>query len=258
MQYNHRMTEQQKLNSVADASSLRSLVAEILLLLDQEWQPSEWNPSKQPVDELVGTILSQNTSDTNTHRAFTSLKSAYPDWQSVIQANTGDVIETIRSGGLANQKAPRIQAVLREVVDEGDSDPNATLLARLERMSPSEAMNWLSSFNGIGPKTAACVLLFGVGQPVVPVDTHVHRVARRIGLIGPRVSAERAHEDLLDIVPDEDSYRFHMHLIHHGRRTCRSRVPSCNTCVLSGVCDYRRVETATELSAKQSQGERAS
>jgi endonuclease III len=234
------MIKQGDLNSNADAGARKMLVGEILTRLDQSWTPHAWRPRKKPVDELVGTILSQNTSDTNTSRAFNALKAAFADWHAVAEANPDEVISAIRSGGLAQQKGPRIQNALRQVLTPGDPDPNKTLNAKLADMSPDDAMKWLTGFPGIGPKTAACVLLFSVGHPVVPVDTHVHRVSKRIGLIGPRTSADRAHMELIDIVPDHDSYRFHMHLIHHGRRTCRSRSPKCDGCDLVDICDYGR------------------
>lgn len=232
------MTGKYKLNSRADLTARRALVTEILSRLDQLWRPSQWTPSNKPVDELVGTILSQNTSDVNTGRAFNSLRNAFTDWHSVASADTRDVVEAIRSGGLAQQKAPRIQEVLKQIIQSDDTDPNATLMDQLERMDPAEAMDWLTSFPGIGPKTAACVLMFAVGQPVVPVDTHVHRVSQRVGLISPKASADRAHVELIDIVEPEECYRFHMHLINHGRTICRARNPRCDDCTLADICDY--------------------
>jgi endonuclease III len=225
-------------NSRTNATARSALVAEILNRLDQTWTPSPWDPSHRPVDELVGTILSQNTSDVNTARAFTSLKSAFPDWHSVAIADTSDVIESIRSGGLAQQKGPRIQQVLKQILQPDDPDPDTTLYETLAGMEPKSAMEWLTNFPGVGPKTAACVLMFAVGKPVVPVDTHVHRVSRRIGLIAPKASADQAHVELIDIVEPEDSHRFHMHLIHHGRAICQARTPRCGECSLTDICDH--------------------
>lgn len=234
------MTETYKLNSRSNITMRRSLVTEIISRLDTSWTPSRWTPSQKPVDELVGTILSQNTSDVNTARAFDSLRQAFPDWKSVAAADTADVINSIRSGGLARQKAPRIQEALKQVMQSDDTDPNTTLNAKLEQMDPDLAMDWLTSIPGIGPKTAACVLLFAVGKPVVPVDTHVHRVSRRIGLISPEASADRAHIELLGIVAPEECYRFHMHFINHGRTICRARNPKCGECTLADICDHNR------------------
>jgi endonuclease III len=222
----------------------RQRVAEILRRLDHQWTPQAWAPSKRPVDELVGTILSQNTSDTNTHRAFTSLRNAYPCWRDVVAAPEGDVVEAIRSGGLAVQKAPRIQRVLAEILESADGDPNESLQARLSRMDSDDAMEWLTRFSGVGPKTAACVLLFAVGKSIVPVDTHVYRVSRRIGLVGERTSADGAHRELLPLVPSEDAYRFHVHLIRHGRTVCKARSPACNDCTLRELCDYGRLNSS--------------
>ncbi|MEX2425947.1 MAG: endonuclease III [Thermomicrobiaceae bacterium] len=213
-------------------------ISEILRRLDTVYTPPEWEPSGKPVDELVSTILSQNTSDTNTERAFSSLKSRFPAWKCVIDADTASVESTIRSGGLARQKAPRIQQVLAGIIDRDDMDPNSSLLNQLNDKSSAEAMEWLTGFGGVGPKTAACVLLFAVGKPVVPVDTHVYRVSKRIGLIDDRTNANRAHGELVDIVEPRDAFRFHMHLIQHGRQTCRARAPRCQECILNDICRY--------------------
>jgi endonuclease III len=217
---------------------LRQRVPEMLERLDSVWMTGPWNPTGKPVDELVGTILSQNTSDANTHRAFTSLRSRFPHWNDVINASTDDLTDAIRSGGLSKQKAPRIQKVLAQMIDPSDEDANVTLLEQLRSMSPDNAMHWLTSFNGVGPKTAACVLMFAVGIPVVPVDTHVFRVSTRLGLIGRKTDANRAHDELVTFVPPADAYRFHVHFINHGRTVCRARVPQCTECVLNDLCQY--------------------
>jgi endonuclease III len=214
------------------------LVPEILKRLDDIYSVSDWSPSGKPVDELVSTILSQNTSDSNTHRAFTSLRSTFSSWTDVIDAPTVEIAEAIRAGGLADQKAPRIQTALEQLVDRDSIDPNADLLEQLLNQTSSDALNRLKSLQGVGPKTAACVLLFAVGQPVVPVDTHVYRVSQRIGLIGQKTNANQAHDELLEIVPDDEAYRFHMHFIHHGRATCKARNPKCGACVLNDICLY--------------------
>ncbi len=224
----------------------RRRVEDILNRLDREWSPEPWTPDRKPVDTLVATILSQNTSDVNTERAFAALRERFPDWSEVASADPEEVIDAIRPGGLAAQKGPRIQNVLIEILSPGDEAPNDTLLERLDAMSEDEAMDWLTSFSGVGPKTAACVLLFAVGKPVVPVDTHVYRVSRRIGLIGPKVDADRSHRVLVELVPPRDSYRFHVHLIHHGRTVCTARNPKCGRCILNDLCDYASAINGTD------------
>lgn len=216
----------------------RSRVSAILQRLDRERPVSDWMPNHAPVDTLVETILSQSTSDVNTGRAFAALRRSFSDWSHVATADVDEVIEAIRPGGLAAQKGPRIQKVLAEILPDSDADPNEVLQERLAAMTTPDAMRWLTSFPGVGPKTAACVLLFAVGKPVVPVDTHVYRVSGRIGLIGPDINADRAHQALLELVPPGDSYRFHVHLIRHGRAVCTARSPQCNRCTLNDLCDY--------------------
>ncbi len=234
------MNSQQLTSAKSTIESTRETVTEVLARLDHSWTPSDWKPSNKPVDELIATILSQNTSDTNTDRAFRALRNAYPDWTDVLSAPSGEIEAVIRAGGLAKQKAPRIQQALAQILNEADEDPNQSLLRQLRHMETNQAMEWLTAMKGVGPKTAACVLLFAVGKPVVPVDTHVFRVARRVGLIDSGCDANRAHEVLPEIVPAADSYRFHMHLIHHGRTTCKARNPRCADCVINDLCSYWR------------------
>lgn len=191
-----------------------------------------------PVDELVATVLSQHTSDVNTARAFASLKAAFPTWDAVVSAPTEEVEDAIRSGGLAAQKAPRIQAILAEVERTyGDYS-----LDDLRALPVCEARAALTSMHGVGPKTASCVLLFSMGMPALPVDTHVHRVSRRLGLIGDRSSAEAAHEALeAQLAKDaDDVYSFHMLMIKHGREICVARQPRCARCGLLSICEYGR------------------
>lgn len=210
--------------------------AVIATLLEQTYGPRPWRRHLPPVDELVATILSQHTSDINTDRAFASLRSRFSTWRAVVEADPADVVDAIRSGGLANQKAPRIQAVLREILARyGSFD-----LDHLAQCSVVDARDELTSLHGVGPKTASCVLLFSLGMPALPVDTHVNRVTKRLGLIDAKLSADAAHgalEALLD--GDRDRvYAFHMHLIGHGRQVCTARRPYCERCSLAGHCDY--------------------
>ena len=193
-----------------------------------------WRPHHPPVDELVDCILSQSTSDTNRDRAFALLKANFPTWEAVRDADTQQVIEAIRPAGLANQKGPRIQEVLRTISQQKGS----ITLDFLEPLPISEAKAWLTSLNGVGPKTAAIVLCFAFGKPAFPVDTHVHRVSQRLGLIGPKVSADAAHIIMESIVPPETYYQAHLNIIEHGRKVCQARRPLCERCPLTTWCDY--------------------
>lgn len=184
---------------------------------------------------MVLTILSQHTSDKNSGAAFDTLNDyCGGDWNAVACMPVEDLAQVIRSAGLSNIKARRIQLVLREVLDrQGSLD-----LSFLRRMSLAAGRDWLTSLSGVGPKTAACVLLFSYGLPAMPVDTHVHRVSGRLGLIGPKVNADRAHDLLVDLVPPDRVYPFHINLIRHGRLVCKANVPRCHLCPLTGHCDY--------------------
>jgi endonuclease-3 len=190
------------------------------------------------LDELVLTILSQNTSDVNRDRAYTGLRTRFPTWRQVLEARTDEVEEAIRPGGLARQKAPRIQAVLAAVEAAG----HGLDLEWLRELGPDGAMEWMVALPGVGVKTASIVLLFSFGEPVMPVDTHVHRIALRLGLIPPGTSAERAHPLLTALVPDERMLEAHLLWIEHGRRTCRARSPRCASCPLLEGCPYGRRE----------------
>jgi endonuclease-3 len=193
-----------------------------------------WRPHMDPVSELVSTILSQNTNDVNRDVAYERLRTRLPTWEQVRDADVDEIIEAIRPAGLANQKGPRIQGALRTITEERGE----LSLDFLAEWPVEEAKVWLSSINGVGPKTAAIVLLFSLGRPAFPVDTHVHRVTKRLGLIGPRTSREKAHVDLEELVPSEDYYAFHLNLIRHGRQVCTSRKPHCSECVLRDLCGY--------------------
>jgi len=202
--------------------------------LDQLYGPRRPYSNRDPLDELILTILSQNTSDQNSGRAYRALRTRYAGWSDVLEADTRELYETIKPAGLGNIKAPRIQAVLREVLERHGSFD----LGFLSAMPLAEARAWLRSLPGVGPKTAACVLLFACELPALPVDTHVHRVSQRLGLIGPKVSAEAAHDLLEQAVPAADVYAFHVNMILHGRRVCRALRPLCEQCALSDLCDY--------------------
>jgi endonuclease-3 len=193
-----------------------------------------WSRRRDPTDELVVTILAQHTSDLNAERAFAELRRRLPTWAAVEDAPLPELEAAIASGGLARQKAPRIQAALRAIRDErGDHS-----LEFLAALTPIAARDWLTLIPGIGKKTASVVLLFCFGMPLMPVDTHVHRVTRRIGLVPPRASPDEAHERLLVDLPPDAVYEAHVNLITHGRRTCHARAPACFRCPLAARCRY--------------------
>jgi endonuclease-3 len=192
----------------------------------------QWVSRREPLDELVYTVLSQHTSDANTDRTFASLKARFSEWRAVRSAAPEAVAESIKLGGLSRVKAPRIQAILAAIeTDRGDLD-----LSFLSEIPLDEAKRWLIDLPGVGPKTAACVLLFSFGLPAMPVDTHVHRVSKRLGFIGPKTSADKAHPIIEHLVGPDDIYQFHVGLIEHGRKVCHARRPSCADCVLSDIC----------------------
>lgn len=202
--------------------------------LGQYYGDLVWKPGMDPLSELVLTILSQHTNDNNRDRAFASMKARYPTWEEVVEAPHEELADAIRVGGLGNIKAPRIQAVLRQIWQERGSWD----LGFLSTIPVEEAKAWLGKFNGVGPKTAACVLMFGCGQPVFPVDTHIYRVSQRIGLIDGRTNAEKAHDVLESMVPPEKRYTFHINLIQHGRKICKAQRPLCELCVVREWCNY--------------------
>ncbi len=223
----------------------RDRAAEIHRRLLAAYGEPTWRPYYRPMDELVLTFLSQNTSDLNSGRAFEALRARYPTWQAVLDAPVAELAETIRSGGLAQQKAPRIQKALRRILAER-GDFNVDFLADLP---VKEAMHWLTSFDGIGHKTASIVLLFCFNKPAFPVDTHVGRVTRRLGLAGPKESEEKIKGIWERLAPPEWFYPLHLNLIRHGREICHAQRPECEVCVLSEICQYNRLirHAATDL-----------
>ena len=205
------------------------------LLVEKRGRPS-WRQHYDPVSELVLTFLSQNTSDVNSHRAFEQLRARYPAWQAVMIAPLQELADTIRSGGLADIKAPRIQEALRRIQAERGS----LTLDFLAALPLEEAKKWLTSLNGIGPKSAAIVLLFCFGRPAFPVDTHVFRVGHRLGITSARISRERAQLVWEALVPGELYYPLHLNLIRHGREVCKAANPQCETCPLQSHCDWHQ------------------
>jgi len=194
-----------------------------------------WRNPLPAIDELVSTILSQNTNDLNRDRAFTALRAKFPTWEEVRDARTEDVINAIRSAGLANQKGPRIQQVLRSITEERGS-LNLDFLADLP---VDEARAWLTKFNGVGPKTAAIILCFSLNKPAFPVDTHIYRVTGRIGLRPEKMTVEQAHPYLEALFPPETYYAVHLNIIRLGREICKAGKPNCPKCPVIKLCEYK-------------------
>jgi endonuclease-3 len=210
-----------------DRRRLRAIVRR----LEKRYGALETPRSLDVLDELILTVLSQHTSDLNSERAFGLLRRAYPTWEAAVAAPWQEVADVIRPGGLANTKARRIQAILREVLErEGRFD-----LERLSEGGDEQVREYLASLPGVGPKTVAVVMGFALGRETIPVDTHVHRVATRLGLV-PKTSAERAQRLLEEQVPDELKTPLHVGLIRHGRETCRAPIPRCEGCVVFEFC----------------------
>jgi endonuclease III len=191
---------------------------------------------RAPVDELILTVLSQNTNDRNRDVAYARLRERFGSWDEVRDARVAEVEDAIRPGGLAPTKAVRIQEILRAL---GDDD-----LMELEAMPLDDARKVLTDLPGVGRKTAACVLMFAFGRPDIPVDTHVFRVGTRLGLFRPGGSLEEAHDELLRVVDEDDAYEVHVSLIRHGRRTCTARNPRCPDCPLLRICPYGKSQRA--------------
>jgi endonuclease III len=193
-----------------------------------------WRNPLPAIDELVSTILSQNTNDLNRDRAFGALRTKFGTWEEVRDAPAEEVVEAIRPAGLANQKGPRIQQVLRSITEErGGLD-----LSFLGDLSVEEARAWLTKFNGVGPKTAAIVLCFSLGKAAFPVDTHVYRVTGRIGLRPEGMTVEQAHPHLERLFQPETYYAAHLNIIRLGREVCQARRPRCEICPIVKLCDY--------------------
>jgi endonuclease III len=211
-------------------------IARIYVKLVATYGIPAWEPDGDALGELISTILSQHTSDVNSERAYHQLRATFPTWEQVRNAPVDEVVEAIRSGGLAQQKARRIQQILR-ILTERLGDAPLTLDI-LNAMSLDESLAWLRELPGVGPKTAACVMLFALGKPAFPVDTHVFRITRRLGLLGPHETAESAHETLQELIPPAWRHTMHIDLIQHGRQICYARNPACFRCPISSDCRY--------------------
>jgi endonuclease-3 len=210
---------------------------EIIARLSELYGEPVWRPHGDPMSELVLTILSQNTSDSNSGRAFMRLRQRFPTWEAVLDAPPDEIESAIAVGGLARIKTPRIKAALAAVHEKrGGFD-----IEFLRDLPLDEAKAWLRELNGVGPKTAACVLMFALGRPALPVDTHVHRVAQRLGYVPATASPEKAHDILEAVLTPEEIYPFHIMLIKHGRRLCRAQRPLCEQCPLLEGCPAGKV-----------------
>jgi endonuclease-3 len=215
---------------------LRDKIKKIMALLEDAYGIQRSFAKDDPVDVLIRTVLSQNTTDKNSLKAFAQLKIAFSSWDKVLAADTRKIAGVIKHAGLANIKAKRIKEILAEIKKREDR----ITLSFLNIFTVKDALEYLQSLKGVGPKTAACVLLFSFDKPVMPVDTHIFRVAKRLGLIGEKVGIEDAHKVLTNIVPKHLIYRFHLGIIEHGRRTCKSQTPKCGVCVVYSLCKFTK------------------
>jgi endonuclease III len=194
-------------------------------------------PVLPALDEVVATVLSQHTSDVNSERAFARLREIFPSWEQVADAPAEDLADAIRRGGIADQKARRIKQILAAIEER----EGRISLDRLGELDDGAAAAYLESLPGVGPKTAACVLTFALGRPAFPVDTHVHRIAIRLGWIPPKTTADAAHRLLAGIVPADIRYDLHVAMVTHGRTVCRAQRPRCDQCVLRDLCAFAAV-----------------
>ena len=213
-------------------------------LLEEMYGRPKCNPVQGPLDELILTILSQNTSAGNYTKAFAGLKAGFKTWEHVRKADVSQIEDAIRPGGLAAIKAGRIKRLLNDIREQRGE----LSLDFLSEMGDREARSHLMQFGGVGIKTASCVLMFSLCRPVLPVDTHVYRISSRLGLIGPSVSVEESHEVLQAMLQPEDVYSFHIDMVTHGRRVCKARNPACDACTLLEVCPNGQRRLATGVS----------
>lgn len=211
-------------------------ISDAIRLLTEDHGPFENEPRLEPAHELTFTILSQHTSDRNSERAFHTLMDRFGTLESVAAADVDDIEDAISGGGLAKIKAPRIKTVLNQILELNDGSLDLTFLAE---MPMDEARAWLRQLPGIGPKSAGIILSFSLGMPAMAVDTHIFRVSQRLGFIGPKVNADKAHEILEAAMPPEDVYPFHAALITHGRKVCKAQRPLCGACVVNYGCPSR-------------------
>jgi endonuclease-3 len=225
-------------------------VALTIEMMTQQYGPFTHEARLPPTDEMVFTILSQHTSDINSSRAYRSLMETFSSLEAVASADVADIEKAIALGGLAKIKAPRIKAVLNKILElNGELD-----LSFLREMPLNDAKTWLRQLPGIGPKSAGIVLSFSLGMPAMAIDTHIYRVSQRLGVIGPKVSVDKAHEILEDKVEPEEVFNFHVSYINHGRQVCKAQRPLCPECVVGGLCPSRKkFMTKADLAALAAQ-----
>lgn len=221
---------------LSDAKALRTKSAKIDKLLAALYGEKIQTVKSDPTAELILTVLSQNTNDINRDRAYNNLREKFPTWDKIAKAKPSEVVKAIKVGGLAEIKSRRIIKILSQIKSRADDYS----LSFLKKLSDKEIWEYLTAFDGVGPKTASCVLLFALGRKAMPVDTHVHRVGQRLGLIPENFSAEKAHPWFLELELPVDMYQFHLNLIQHGRVVCRPRNPKCDSCPLTKLCLYYR------------------
>jgi len=222
------------MSAIPDFERRQAKYAPVAQRLNELFGWPDWRPFLPPLDELIDCILSQSTTDANRDRAFAALKETFPTWRDVMDAPLSAVVAAIKPAGLANQKAPRIQEILRRI----DAERGELNIDFLADVPIEEAKAWLTSFYGVGPKTAAIVLCFAFQRPAFPVDTHIHRVGQRIGFLPQGISADNAHPVMEAIIPPHDYFAFHLNLIRLGREICHARNPECIICPLTQHCDY--------------------
>jgi endonuclease-3 len=210
------------------------VVRELVERLESVHGRPRYLPRFDPMDELVSCILSQHSADANSFPAFTHLRETYPEWEDVVAVGPERLAEVIRGAGLANQKAKNILGCLREI----NARTGGYTLDVLRDMPTLEARDWLRSLPGVGPKTASIVLCFALGRETIPVDTHVYRVSWRLGIIPEDLGEVKAHEVLMEEVPPDMAFRYHVTLIQHGRVTCRAPLPLCEQCNVTDACPW--------------------
>jgi len=222
------------ISSPQELRSLKARASKIDAILTNTYGRKVIEDEEDPVDILIETILSQNTTDKNSHAAFQVLKRAFPKWEDMMGNRPDKIATLIRSGGLADIKAERILGAL-EFITKSRGELS---LDFLKEMSPTQADAWLGQIKGVGPKTRGIILLFALRMPAFPVDTHIHRVTKRLGLIGQKVSREKAQEELAKLVQQREFYNFHINLIEHGRAICQARKPKCSACKIRRLCCF--------------------
>jgi len=225
------------LSALRGVARRNALAGEAMRRLEPLYGPVVWAPRFNALEELIFTVLTQHTSDTNAEVAYNSLRKSFPTWMDVIEAGPAEIADAIRHGGLADQKAPRIREMLRIILER----TGRLELEFLATMPLEEARSWLISLPGVGKKTTGIVLNFALGMPAMPVDTHIYRVARRLGLIGLKDNVDAAHDIMEVQIPPDEIFRYHILLITHGRQICKAQRPLCGECLMADLCAAKSV-----------------